>query len=549
LIPLVIRTEDKEEKNILSVSRARQAFAFSIEDLAKEIIVDPDYQLFRTLTPPETRAVLSRLLGDPARAVVIPEKNLDTYEPLIQALESRGFEKLTPEKVDHASLARKSLLFLGGNSKHEFLFPRTVETKSGFSLVIRKNNFNPNLVVGLAVGENSEEVKGVINKLFHYGKYSKLNFSGGRNVLKETESSHRGIHYEVGAPVRGIATDSVLHLAEIISQVADKKIVYVGEKHDRYGDHLIQLQIIRDLHQRYPKLAIGMEMFQRRYQEALDDYISGETDTQTFLKRSDYLNTWRFNYHLYEDILHYAREHNLPVVALNQEHELVSKVANQGLEQLSQEERGRIPKEMVFADESYKKRLRLVFEMHQTELPGKKTPQVFEYFHQAQILWDETMAETIFSFLTDRPDFHLVVLAGNGHLAYGSGIPKRAYRRIAKDYAIILPDPGGLPEPGMADFIVFPNMLEAPAEAKLGVVLDTSDEQFEIVDLVQGGGAQEAGLEKGDIILAVDGIIVKDLDDIRANLATKYVGNAVKVQVQRGEAELELRVELGSPGK
>jgi len=547
LIPVVIGTEDKEEKKILSVSKARQAFALSFKDIAMEITVDPDYQLFRTLKPPETRAVLSRLLGDPTRTVVLPETNQETYEPLIQALESRGFEKLAAEEVDHSSLARKSLLFLGDHSKYEFLFPRTAKTTSGFSLEIRKNSFNPNLMVGLALGESSEEVSGVINKLFHYGKYSKLNFSGGRNVVKETEGDDRGIRREVDPPVRGIATTSVISLPEIVSQVADRTIVYVGEKHDRYGDHLIQLEIIRDLHQRYPKLAIGMEMFQRRYQKALDEYISGETDTQTFLKRSNYLNTWRFNYHLYEDILHYAREHNIPVVALNQEHELVSKVANQGLDQLTQEEKGRIPKEMVFADELYEKRLRRVFEMHQTELAGKKTPQVFEYFHQAQILWDETMAETIASFLKDRPDFHLVVLAGSGHLAHGSGIPKRAYRRIARDYAIVLTDPGELPEPGMADFIVFPSMLEAPAEAKLGVVLDTSGEQFVIADLVQGGGAQKAGLEKGDILLAVDGVWLKDLDDIRANLATKYVGNTVKVQVRRDEAELELMVELGAP--
>jgi aminopeptidase N len=549
LIPLVIRTEDKEEKKVLSLSKDRQAFSLSTKGRAKEIIVDPDYDLFRTLKPTERRAVLSRLLGDPARTVVLPETNQDIYQTLIQALESRGFEKLAADKVDHSTLAHKSLLFLGDHSKHEFLFPRSAETKRGFSIEIRKNGFNPNLVVGLALGESSEEVKGVINKVFHYGKYSKLTFSGGRNVEKETESSDRGIQYEVDAPVRGIATKSVLPLAEIVSQVADRTIVYVGEKHDRYGDHLLQLEIIRDLHQRYPKLAIGMEMFQRRYQEALDEYISGETDTQTFLKGSRYLDTWRFNYHLYEDILQYAREHKIPVVALNQEHELVSKVANQGLDQLTEEEKGRIPAEMALDDEPYRERLRRVFEVHQTELADKKAPQVFEHFHQAQILWDETMAETLASFLTDRPDFHLVVLAGSGHLAYGSGIPKRAYRRIAKDYAIILPDPGELPEPGMADFIVFPSNLEAPEEAKLGVVLDTSGEQFIVADLVKGGGALKAGLAKGDILLAVDDIKVKDLDDIRANLATKYVGNTVKVQVQRDEAELELMVELGAPGR
>jgi len=78
------------------------------------------------------------------------------------------------------------------------------------------------------------------------------------------------------------------------------------------------------------------------------------------------------------------------------------------------------------------------------------------------------------------------------------------------------------------------------------VVLDTSGEQFIVADLVEGGGAQKAGLEKGDILLAVDDMRVNDLDDIRANLATKYVGDTVKVHVGRNEAELEYLVELGA---
>jgi aminopeptidase N len=549
LIPLVIRFEDKEEKKILSLSKNSEDFALPIKDRAREIVVDPDYDLFRTLYPAERRAVLSRLLGDPTRTVVLPATNQEMYEPLIQELENRGFKKLAAKEVDHKILAHRSLLFLGDHPKYGFIFPRTAEKASGFSLVISKNKFNPNLVVGLAVGENSEEVKEVVNKLFHYGKYSKLIFSGGRNVVKETETSERGIQYDVGAPVRGIATTSILSLPEIVSRVADKTIVYVGERHDQYGDHLLQLEMIRDLYQRYPKLAIGMEMFQRRYQGAVDEYVSGKTDTQTFLKKSHYLNTWRFNYHLYEDILQYAREQKIPVVALNQENELVSKVANQGLDQLTPEEKAQIPAEMALDDKAYKERLRGVFEMHQSEFPGDTALRNFEYFYQAQILWDETMAETIAGFLKDRPAFHLVVLAGSGHLAYGSGIPKRAYRRIAKDYTIVLPDPGELPDPGMADFIVFPNKLDAPEEAKLGVILDTSNEQFVVADLVEGGGAQKAGLEKGDILLAVGDTKVKDLDDLKANLATKYVGDTVKVRVRRDQAELEFMVKLGAPAQ
>ncbi len=331
--------------------------------------------------------------------------------------------------------------------------------------------------------------------------------------------------------------------------MADKDIVYVGERHDRYGDHLVQLEMIRALHQRHPKLAIGMEMFQRRYQKALDDYISGESNEQTFLKQSHYFSTWRLNYHLYRDILQYAKDNGIPVVALNQDNELVSKVADEGLEKLSQEEKDRIPKEMAFDDEGYEKRLRKVFELHQTELGGDSAPQVFEYFHQAQVLWDETMAESIATFLADRPDYYLVVLAGTGHLAYGSGIPKRAYRRNGREYAIVLPDSGEPLEPGLADFIVFPSELAAPEAAKLGVMLDIREDQLKVTGFTSGSGAQEAGMQDGDIIVAVEDQKVEDIDDLKAYLAIRHVGDQIRVEVRRDEATVELTVELGPPAR
>ncbi|MGD9272688.1 MAG: ChaN family lipoprotein, partial [Syntrophobacterales bacterium] len=451
------------------------------------------------------------------------------------------------EEIDHSTLGEKSFLFLGPQTEIKSFLPKPPENPSGFFLQIRENMLNPQRVLGLIVAENSGEVKGVRRKLFHYGQYSRLEFSGGKNVEKETEASDRGIELEVGRPATGIALEAVLPLSEIASRVANKNIVYVGEKHDRYGDHLVQLEMIQTLQRHHPKLAIGMEMFQRRYQKSLDDYIFGKTDTQTFLKKSRYFSTWRFNYHLYEDILEYARANRIPVVALNQDNELVSKVAKEGLENLSPEEKSRIPAELVLDDESYKERLRSVFEMHQTNLEGDSIPQEFEYFHQAQILWDETMAESIANFLTDRPDYQMVVLAGSGHLAYGAGIPKRVHRRIGKSYAIILPDPGEPLELDLADFIVFPSEAQAPEDAKLGIMLDSSDGLLTVAGFSSGSGAEKAGIKKGDIVLAVDGQKVADFDDLRIILATRQVGDVVRVKVRRDKAAVELEVELGAP--
>ncbi|UCF01120.1 MAG: ChaN family lipoprotein [Deltaproteobacteria bacterium] len=548
-IPVVIHTENKQEKHILPISAAAQTLSLPLQERPQKMIVDPDYDLFRRLDPPERSAVLSRLLGDPTRTILVPEANKEIYETLIQALQSQGFKTTSAEEIDHSNLGEKSFLLLGPQTELKSFFPGAPENPTGLFLQIRKNILNPGRVLGLVLAENADEVNGTGRKLLHYGQYSRLQFSGGKNMEKETTVSDRGIQLEVPQPATGIALEAVLPLSEIAFRVADKTIVYVGEKHDRYGDHLVQLEVIQALHRHHPKLAIGMEMFQRRYQKSLDDHISGETEIQTFLKESHYFSTWRFNYHLYEDILQYARANKIPVVALNQDDELVRKVANEGLESLSPEEKGRLPDELNLDDEPYKERLRSVFEMHQATLEGESIPQVFEYFHQAQILWDETMAESIANFLTDHPDYHMVVLAGSGHLAYGAGIPKRVYRRIGKDYAIILPDPEEPLELGMADFIIFPSEVQAPEDAKLGIMLDSSDGLLTVAGFSRGSGAEKAGMEKGDIVLAVDGQKVEDFDDLRVFLATRYVGDVVRVKVRRDKATVELDVELGAPSR
>ena len=64
-------------------------------------------------------------------------------------------------------------------------------------------------------------------------------------------------------------------LEAIIPQLATKRVVFVGETHNRFDHHLNQLEIIRRLHQFHPDLVIGMEYFQHPFQIYLDQYIAG----------------------------------------------------------------------------------------------------------------------------------------------------------------------------------------------------------------------------------------------------------------------------------
>ena len=58
----------------------------------------------------------------------------------------------------------------------------------------------------------------------------------------------------------------------------------------------------------------------------------------------------------------------------------------------------------------------------------------------------------------------MIILAGNGHLAFGSGIPKRTFRRNGLDYAIILNDMDI--ERDIADYIIYPKPVEGAGISK-----------------------------------------------------------------------------------
>ncbi len=308
--------------------------------------------------------------------------------------------------------------------------------------------------------------------------------------------------------------------------VADKKIIYVGETHDRFSHHVAELEIIRDLRRRGKRIAIGMEMFERPFQHVLDAYIEGRIDERALLRGTEYFKRWAFDYHLYRPILLFARSEHIPVIALNQKKEIVEKVFHSGLDSLSAEEKQLVPSQMDFSDSAYRERLRAVFVGHKTA--GAEN---FDRFNQAQILWDETMADSIARFLETHPDHHMVVIAGSGHLQYGSGIPKRAARRIGGDYAILLNDVD--PEPGSADFVLYPGTVPEETSPRLMVLLEENIGRVEITGFPRNSVSQKAGMRQGDILLAIGGSPVHTVDDVKIDLLYRKRGEKVNVTVLR----------------
>ncbi|ERN39896.1 uncharacterized iron-regulated protein [Rubidibacter lacunae KORDI 51-2] len=246
---------------------------------------------------------------------------------------------------------------------------------------------------------------------------------------------------------------------QILQDLAAANIIFLGERHANAEDRAAQLEILQELYDRDPNLTIGLEMFQRPYQAFIDRYLTGEIDEDALVEQTEYRDRWGFSWESCAPLLHFARERNLPVLALNAPSEVTRQVARRGLASLGPDAREWIPplNDIHTDNAGYREFLSEAFTIHggSRETPG------FENFVAAQSVWDETMAATIAEFYRTHPDTRIVAISGAGHVVYGSGIPDRVARRLS-DLTVLQMSvlPAGVVEPlpasdreAIADFI------------------------------------------------------------------------------------------------
>ncbi|MCH2043764.1 MAG: trypsin-like peptidase domain-containing protein [Saprospiraceae bacterium] len=73
--------------------------------------------------------------------------------------------------------------------------------------------------------------------------------------------------------------------------------------------------------------------------------------------------------------------------------------------------------------------------------------------------------------------------------------------------------------------------------------LETSEGVF-VNELMNGGGAQAAGMEEGDVIIRVNNIRIKSVPELQEQIASRNPGDAVQVVVLRRNKEIALKIVL-----
>jgi len=549
-VPVTVVTDHETITRTIEMKEKETEVEIPLDSNPRELVFDENYDLMRRLAASEYPHVWSRFAGAKVKlAILDPKQGQEVFAPLLALLENMGCRIVSADEVTVKEISEAATIFLGlSSSASRNLFARPDHPENGVTFDIRANPLNPSLSVVLVSASNQDEAMAAARKINHYGKYSYLHFENGRAIDKKINESQEGQRYLVDPPPGGIKISANLSFDDIVDRLENLRAVYIGESHTRYEDHLLQIRLIRSMYYQNQALAIGMEMFSRSDQEALDSYIIDQTiDEEEFLRRSHYFLKWGYDYRFYQPIINFARLNRIPVIALNQDKDLVSKVYQEtGLEGLADEEKAAIPEDLDISMPDYRQRISTVFQMHNGH--NNKAEQLNKFL-QAQSIWDETMAESIADYLAANPGHRMAVIAGRGHVNKKNAVPPRVARRIEVAQAVILNVEMREVDAETADYLVFSSPAQLPGVAIIGVVLKDADGKVVVDKLSPHGQAGKSGIKAGDIILALDGKSVDSVEELKIIMFYKKKGESVMVRVKRGhrlwpDTEREIEVPL-----
>ncbi|MCU0865619.1 MAG: ChaN family lipoprotein [Planctomycetes bacterium] len=387
-------------------------------------------------------------------------------------------------------------------------------------------------------------------------------------------------------------SDTVMTVPEVADQLATADVVSFGEMHDTPPVHTMHHALLTALHQRRGDMVIAMEMFERDVQTVLLKYLNGFVDERTFLEQA---RPWPNYERDYRPVVEFAKRHGLVVLAANAPRPLASRVAKEGIAAVAGNPH--VARETTAPEDDYWH----AFQEQMLSHPGV-TPAQVKNFYAAQCLKDDTMAESVCDHLQQRrlqggkplvvvicgsmhsdhgrgtvarirsrmPDLDVRVLSAEAVADIGSGVYASA--RTVADYVVVVPGaaPAAVEEEkavpvaaapaAVAVPVVTPPAAASPAappapaanesglRPALGLMPDYAESaQGVLVGQVrEGGAADKAGIEAGDLIIKVGGVEVADVESYTEALDAQKIGSTIMVRVRRSGVEVELPVVVGS---
>jgi len=337
---------------------------------------------------------------------------------------------------------------------------------------------------------------------------------------------------------------------EVISRAVNQSVVLLGEEHANPEHHRWQLQMLVSLYTLHPDMVIGFEMFPRRVQNVLDQWVAGEFSVAEFLVAVDWKHIWNTDASAYLPLFHFARMNRIPMVALNIDVHLRQEISLKGFDSISDDKLKGVTRPAV-PSVAYLDYLMPIYKKH--DRGNKDKGEIshddldFQRFVGGQQLWDRAMAQALHSALS-RPGRPLVVgIMGAGHIKYGYGVPHQLKDLGIEDVAMFLPWDGSKAcehfVPGIADAVfgvasyIAPHV---PPRQRLGIRFEMVRNGALVLQIEKGSIAEASGIKNGDTITDIAGLEVKQINDVVEAVQRQAPGTWLPLRVKRGGETIEI---------
>ena len=345
--------------------------------------------------------------------------------------------------------------------------------------------------------------------------------------------------------VTDTAKGDVITPAELAARLDGVELLFVGESHTDYEFHQVQLRTIEELQRRGRKVLIGLEMYPAGEQAMLDKWSTDPAYTEAdFLAQSRWYKNWGYHWEYYRPIFDFAHRNGLRMFGLNVPRKVVQTARKEGLAALTPEQRDLLPATIDTDSAEYRRLFQAFFS--DDGLHGGMSPEMFEGMFTAQCTWDAAMAHNALKALTKFGGERaiMVVLIGEGHVAYGLGAERQARLTFKGRTASIIPvriedpkshAPVAAARASFADFFWGVPPEQDPLYPVLGLSAPERDpgQPLTVIRVEEESVAAAAGFAAGDQLVAMDGTPIDQQETLNRLMSGKRWGDSARFEVLR----------------
>ena len=219
-VPVALFYEGESDPQIYFVSLTQKTEGVIAEefDRLQSVLVDPFFDVFRSLDIEETPPTVGELFGADEIAFVLPSENKLEWSRLAESFaEGADFELIDAETLEQLP-SNRSVWVLGNDNPfvpavssaldafgvawepNEIrLADSEVPFENRSTVLVGRHPENPDLALGWIHIDELVAMSGLIEKLPHYGKYSYLSFTG-----EEPTNDVKGIWASADSPLRWV---------------------------------------------------------------------------------------------------------------------------------------------------------------------------------------------------------------------------------------------------------------------------------------------------------------------------------------------------------